>query len=881
VARTIRTTAFRPVPGAGPWREIYQTLSFPPHWTEPLLELYRTTRQNPDKAKTVPIWRLNQLLRAVAPDLTSVATEATTNTAEPWLFTCSPLPPTVLSALVNTWVMDLQPDPSADRLRREVMAALRPADLEWQPTVVDLTEHTVSAGGTVLPAARLFHLLPDVLAQRILALPPYEFKDRQLRFRATATPNGAELVSWPPRPHQGASGRREWQFSFLIRLSLHTVPFCDHVRIHVHTGVRRWATGGKVYLPPKRAVTCYLATDAPWLSDAPGSTYLAASALKWNPQLQRVHWQTGGPDGMLQRLTFDRDFPDPKLLTTEPDPWLHGNNGITAAVAHHTMMGTHGVGAGLMPADRAPLLEWLTPALQPMLQPLPDFIRSTMPARPVNPPDKTSNKDKQTPEYANRRRDECATVRARTARAIESSTLAVDVLYQSSAVRDAIVTAAIDSLDLPEPDTSTAELCTWRTPELDVHMHLRPLGELGSPLPVTTTTKESDAAITARRAAVRDRLIDQTDNPRLTIVELAGKEAFTPRTTDPKFALRLGLAGTGRISQFLTVPDERENTQRTTQRAQSAWNDGLRQLGIRDVPQHSLSPAIPDRLQYIALWMIKRRADGPTRHSLTTPVAILIRPDTHTILGRIPGMPDWVTYPKLLLALAAEGTRTGPAHDYQKSPDTAGFLKRVLYGARHRPTLLLTHAQNTRSNWPWLNNGNLTPNQIQFGDAPAHDIDLEGPQLRVIRVRTTDMNETPQWYAPTTPPGFATGLWCDPTNPAAFASTTEKASTAKNAAVTASKLAQRTNLKGNTTIDTGENAWNPQLLEIAALALQDGDQPEPWAALTHQLRYPANYRDPLSLPFPLHLAQLSAEYVLPHDDDGPYIVAADDSGLTP
>jgi hypothetical protein len=129
------------------------------------------------------------------------------------------------------------------------------------------------------------------------------------------------------------------------------------------------------------------------------------------------------------------------------------------------------------------------------------------------------------------------------------------------------------------------------------------------------------------------------------------------------------------------------------------------------------------------------------------------------------------------------------------------------------------------------------------------------------------MGETPQWFAPTTRPGFSAGLWEDPTNPHVFASTTGKASTAKNAAVAASKLAPRTNMVGNQTIDTGENAWNPQLLEITVAALQDGDDPAQWAAVAHQLRYPADYRDPLALPMPLHLAQLCRQYVLPHDDD--------------
>jgi hypothetical protein len=41
--------------------------------------------------------------------------------------------------------------------------------------------------------------------------------------------------------------------------------------------------------------------------------------------------------------------------------------------------------------------------------------------------------------------------------------------------------------------------------------------------------------------------------------------------------------------------------------------------------------------------------------------------------------------------------------------------------------------------------------------------------------------------------------------------------------------------------------------------------PEPWAALVHQLRRAPNYRDTVALPLQMHLAKLAEEYVLPHD----------------
>jgi hypothetical protein len=143
-----------------------------------------------------------------------------------------------------------------------------------------------------------------------------------------------------------------------------------------------------------------------------------------------------------------------------------------------------------------------------------------------------------------------------------------------------------------------------------------------------------------------------------------------------------------------------------------------------------------------------------------------------------------------------------------------------------------------------------------------------------VRVRDHDADETAQWFAPDDTNfehGIASGVWLHPQSvrdTRTFLSTAEKPETAKKAAVTASKLAPRINLKAQQVIDTAENAWNPGLLELTVAGLPaDGPQdPEAWAALTHQLRRAPDYRSTLALPLPLHLAKKLAQYVLPHDD---------------
>jgi hypothetical protein len=210
---------------------------------------------------------------------------------------------------------------------------------------------------------------------------------------------------------------------------------------------------------------------------------------------------------------------------------------------------------------------------------------------------------------------------------------------------------------------------------------------------------------------------------------------------------------------------------------------------------------------------------------------------------------------------------------------------------RREQVLLLTHAQNSRGFLPFLVNGNLLRDSLQFGASAAQGIGLYGDGLRHVRVRDQSMNETPQWYgyspAPEKPVqdddpddryGIASGLWVSPDSGSdlrTFLSTAAKASTAKNAAVDASKFATRQNKQGETVIDTGKNASNPGIIEltVAACNLAPGSRaatasdPELWAALVHQLRRAPDYRDTLALPVQMHLAKLTEEYVLPHDPD--------------
>lgn len=151
---------------------------------------------------------------------------------------------------------------------------------------------------------------------------------------------------------------------------------------------------------------------------------------------------------------------------------------------------------------------------------------------------------------------------------------------------------------------------------------------------------------------------------------------------------------------------------------------------------------------------------------------------------------------------------------------TARYLQKMVRSLRGRPTALLTHSQNSRLHWPWLQDGRTERDLIKTGHVQPVGLD---PDLRLIRVRTAAGRETPQWWGNASPGevnGLPQGLWVEDEDTARssgriFYSTTPKASTFRDSAVEADKIAPRPLRqgpnKGKPTIDTHIPAWNPGL----------------------------------------------------------------------
>lgn len=972
IYRDISRAAYIMAADAAPLTAGYRALGFPEDWHHTILDLCNLGRDPAaEPYRTVPTYRMDGVLQSLAPDL--VVRGRSRENQQPgdfWLYVPSvapePLPGDTFDRLVGTWLRDLRPEPDRYHDVLATLNDLRAAPPRWEHITLDLLGCPRTDGGTAAPLGYQYQLAPDAIARQILTLGPYDSRAGALVFRAAPRgprQQGAELVS-QPMPH--VIKGQTWWFSIVINISLHTVPFDPRPRLHLHTGVRRWATRvdprtGRLRLPYMRDTSVYLTPTVPWLPGAPPSDRYAVARLSWDRRAQRYGWKFGGPAQILSNLALSQPFPHPEELLNAPEDWIGDGPGVRAAVVYSTHLGSHGIGSGLMSHQRSQITEWAEQALPGGMRRVSRLTRATAgPSTPANPRPAPTGKAAKDAEIIRAARDrrEALAVAARLSAGEQAADIIATgngealapavtarLLWQTPDLRDAAISALIETLGLEGDGGALGQgvaaeeaydsahpgkpvILEWAAPEVTVQLRcMRAASGITDTLGIDPKArpkgKALETAIRARRAAVAEFLAaDGADpgQPGLALIEIDRRGDFAHPLDDPKFAIRLGCADAGVLTQFLLVPkkDKRYNSvQNLGHRVRSGWMDALRQLGVRVLPEHTVTSGVPEGLRYVALWMVKRRKDGPTRLPGHTPVAVMVTPlKTKTGLAAVTGWDPkaawWIPYPRFLLRLvkiaeipdiddepedgtdssvlpaAAQAGQDGETAlprrrvtyrvwkqnmDEQRK-ETERYLQKMLRSLRGSPTVLLAHSQNNRMHWPWLQDGRTEQDLIKTGHAPASNLD---PDLRLIRIRSMAGRETPQWWGNAGPGGvngLPPGMWTEPedaefSSGRVFYSTTAKAGTFRDSAVEADKLAPRPLRqgpnKGKPTIDTHIPAWNPGLVEIAVLGChpEDGDDPEALAMIMHQLRLAPDYADALSTPLPMHLASLAQAYVLP------------------
>jgi len=863
----IRTLSFRLAPDIDTLPYQFSALSFPQTWKSILRHSLAEAEKRSVDRVNLPVVSLNKALRALVPDLISVAKKAGDAKEHRWLYSAQQINPAALHLIAHAWVKTAFSKLS-EAQRRDVLTHLAVDDLVWQDKTVDLAAWGTNASGTTKSVhGENFDLLPDWIAARLSqAEVNFDLGSGPIRFRRAPLhniSNAAELLSWPPQTF--VSRRQRWFFSLVATISLQTVAYQPYPVVHIDLGLRRWLSQPNSSVPGGKKTSIYLLTQVPWIKGLHQSHAFQAAPIRWRRNgaanaSQQFHlaWDDDLL-AILNTLHPRQAFPDPQALIADPEGGFALPGERSAAITFRNgMKPGHKVGPGIYPGDRRPLLEQIADLLAPT------FVLTEAPTRvsyAIRLPRKPFlNKAKTAPSYAERRR------------LIAEATggeLTVEMRTDTEIVTEALTDVICRNLDLPQPD---GECHTWRTPELTLHYQSHPLGALGDTLtPDSVIRKEEarhQAAVQARIETIRTTLPPAAGAVG-SLVELSlGKDDY-PAGEDPKGALRLGLARTNRLSQFiLSGPDN------IAHRAEAAFLDLLRQLGVQSGAPHIPLEGLPAPLNYVGLWLIKK--------PFFLPVFVHLRSDSAECRVLAPGLRQEASGPSLgvlpysqALKAIAQGNVNG--FDYWQKRQMTDFIRQTIEQdiVPLGDTLLLCHAQNTRTIWPWLANTRMTMDSLAFGWEQPQSI-TTWPGLRIVRIRDAGQHETPEWYAENEEAfGFSKGLF--QMGERIFGSTVQKSDKFKYSPrlskVSTWSLPGKGDRKpASRSPEAQKFAWNPALYELTAAALQPGDTPWQWAAVAHELRqFASHYDEPTAMPLPLHLAKLVKEYLpvsVEEDGDG-------------
>ncbi|MEV8374990.1 RNaseH domain-containing protein [Kribbella sp. NPDC056861] len=662
-------------------------------------------------------------------------------------------------------------------------------------------------------------------------------------------------------PGHPSGSRIKPPFSVRIGVTSQTLPTSNEVLVYLSFGVRRW-----VPVRPKlslaHAHSVYIAPTLPYLTEAGESRHFGIAKIKatrvrgedgtmtypaqWDDDLAEVLRELG----CLNRL------PDPQQLADKPLDYLQGVGDAAALVYQTGMLHKEKVSAGLSLADREPLVRWVAAELDPHLE-----LAAPLPRE-------------KTVVYKGLGGINNEAIPAQHLSEVLGPRVTFELLTDTSEATGYALErlSARLGVDLPEAgDLDDTETLIDLGP-ITVGLRKLTRPDIAADLDrVKSRTKQ--AAVDQRVDHIVDSL-GAAGHPTATLVEIAPAEAYqtSKRGGDPKFAIRHGLVRTGRLSQFVNpvkpptkpgrIRADGSISDANRERFAAAVDELFRHLGVRPAPLPAPEAGTLTRQPaLLALWMIRKNKTQLYGLRRQVPVAVLIDPTGRHVQVRAPQI-DWEPLHQGLVDI---GRLHVNAELKCGTEDVLRFIKETIAEATaaYPDLLLLTHAQNLRSVWGMLANTRIGLDTISYGTEEAEPISVI-PGLRHVRVRGSSGGETPQCFGVNEDgSGQPKGLW-QLLRHRVFGSTSGKPSTQSGALMGVSKLVPSEH-KGKPTVPKPKaRVWNPQLIELFVAGLQDGDRPEHWAALTHELRDAAPYaRDTTILPWPLHLAGQIEEYLIP------------------
>lgn len=892
----LRTLAFKIAPEVKTLPHHFVTLDIP-ETLKHSLRRELATALNRDVEKTrMRISVLNKAARMLVPDLISITRNADEISKQPWLYGHGEEPASALAMqqIIRSWIYTAFPSQMSMATKQTLAGKVTAESFIWHQRTIDLARWDKTPNDTAkqpqVDGIDRFVLLPDLMAAR-LCQPGIELDwgQHHLSFRrCPSAPGqaGAELISWPPLSYEDKE-KCSWPYSVVLTLTLQTVAFQSYPELHCDISIRRWAGPQIEYLPGGKETSVYLLDSVPWIEGIHHSNSFQVAPIAWQrlPKAEqkagelpyRLGWNSDLVK-LLDHVNARDHFPNPQELIRTPSSYLRNDGKPSAAVVYRNSIDPpHEVGPGLMPIDRHNFAEQMREIFAPELVFIAPLQRKkyslAIPENPFLGKEGKKEQEELTVE------DASPSLQAQRRRAVAEATgkhFTIGMWYQSDKIRQALLQALHLLLGYP---LVLEDLYTWVTEELTLTVRTSPLGPIGDSLDIQPSSGNHGREAERLRAAIRQRIEEVTvavpmgHGRSAALIELDPAKAFQER--DPKYALRMGFAQQSWLTQFITPYNEKKRLsekqkqkeeEKIEHRATAAVRDLLRQCGVlgtqpQVMPKGKIAVLpVPEHLHYMGIWLIKQYAASSYTHiPQMLPLIVHMASNTREIFVKARGFTDWLAYPDALLALA-----NGQAQGVQKPREALPFimdtLHRLIPNVPH--VMLLFHAQNFRSAWPWLTNENITKELPPPFTKYRH--------LRIVRIRTGE-HETPEWYAQseTVPYGFSKGIFMLEEHSHVFTTTQDKPPTTQNLSKDLSKGIYRVKVDKNGKIkEVAPNptvaAWNPGIAEMT-ISGSSSDEALMWAAITNELRHgmASHYSHPTVYPIPLHLASLMEEYVLP------------------
>jgi hypothetical protein len=835
------------------------------------------------------------------------------NGASPWLLTRSALPPGTLWRIIQIWLQETYGECESfselESVLREEDLQWQSHTLElFQKLCENGTADIPSLAYKVIPS-----LLADLLVEREAKL--MVGKSLYYLAKVVTDEGAELMTWPPvyvETTSQKEKEKKKFGYSYTIKITLQTIPGHEEPRIHFHYGVRRWRCescydGTTLYL--KRRTNVYLRPQKKWYEQSPGKnkTFLQAKieAVKNGEQGERIPiWMNLVPK-IAARI--DVPLPDAHIIAKQPLVWLEGVHGLEAGMIYSTQ-GKLPIGLGIGPDVcediTKRLLETLSDhlTLQPLCQPY--IIPRKGEHHPLMDDLREIPKDIRL-EALEQSVGSDITIEIRWTTEAVRDMLFDRVLAMLTGTRPELVLPekkqdtdnlnyhdfdedTEDDIDLeeeegednektdvdilPEEQSQSKKPRKKRAEEPDpavdppekklplpgggqVRIVTLPLQDINGPLPAKEKN-QSRSALFQERAALITQLIPPAQEPTLTFIELPNYRERQLRQRfgvqgDPKPAIRLGMAHTGRLTQFIT-----SESKGLRERCASSVRDGLRQLGYLPYPiDFSMRKMpIPDPLLVLGVWFIritKRRATV----GVHLPVIVLLHTARHQIMAWLPHDGRIRPYYQALLEI----THLNPEQvKKRKREEALNQVRQFLLGSATRQgvddVVVFTMAQNARSTWQGLYNTEVPFDALRFerGQAPFSPQVLP-VRYRLVRVRTNLRGETPEWYVPGSQPSTtAQGIWvedgADAKKNRLFYNIANKPHTAPKKYIGKQDKPR-------------ENYRLSSVVEVMPLILHDQDQPVSWAVMVDQWRRMGYLTSDMTLlPLPLEFARKMGEY---------------------